>query len=146
MTSETRLFIGSLAVVPLSELRFTASRSSGPGGQHVNKTSSRMTLSFDIGASAALNSWQKRRLHQQLPTRINREGILSMHAQKHRSQGANRELLTARFVELLEAALTPPKRRRKTRPTRSSVERRLEQKKMRSRVKRRRSTRIDGEE
>jgi len=146
VTSETDLFIGSLAVVPLSELRFTASRSSGPGGQHVNKTSSRMSLSFDIDASSGLDPWQKRRLHQQLPTRISREGILSMHAQKHRSQSANRELLIARFVEMLEAALTPPKRRRKTRPSRSSVERRLEEKKRRSRVKRRRSGGIGSEE
>jgi len=127
--------------IPAGELRYSASRSSGPGGQHVNKVSSRVTLHFDVAASPTLDEAQKQRLLARLPTRIDKRGVLRLHCQKHRSQAANKELLGERFGALLCEALHRPKRRRKTRRTRAAVERRLRQKKRRAQLKRDRSRR-----
>ena len=118
-----------------SELEFSASRSSGPGGQHVNKVSSRMTLRFDVAGSPSLDDPQRERILRRLSTRITREGVLVMHAQKHRSQAANRELLVERFTELLTQAFVRRKKRKATRPTKASRERRMQQKRRRSEVK-----------
>ncbi len=127
--------------IPFAELRFTASRSSGPGGQHANKVASRVTLRFDVDATGALDESQKRRLHERLATRITREGVLHLHAQKHRSQAANRELLVERFVELVAEALEPRRARRRTKPSRAERQRRLDAKRRRGRVKAERSRR-----
>ena len=131
--------------IPAGELRYRASRSSGPGGQHVNKVSSRVTLHFDVATSPTLDEAQKQRLLARLPTRIDKRGVLRLHCQKHRSQAANKELLGERFAELLREALHRPKRRRKTRRTRAAVERRLRQKKRRAQLKRDRSRRSADE-
>jgi ribosome-associated protein len=125
--------------IPRGELRFTASRSSGPGGQHVNKVSSRVTLRFDLWDSPSLTDAQKRRIARKLATRITKEGLLMLHAQRHRSQAANRALLIERFADLLREALRRRRTRRKTRPTEAAVRRRLEQKRLRGRLKRQRS-------
>lgn len=117
------------------ELAFSASRASGPGGQNVNKVNSRVSLRFDLDGSPSLDARQKRRLHEKLATRITRDGILHLHAQKHRSQAANRELLVERFVELVAAALRRPKKRKATRPSKAARRRRLEAKRRRSRLK-----------
>lgn len=132
--------------IPESELEFTASRSSGPGGQHVNKASTRVTLSFDLRGSSSLDERQKRRITSRLSTRVTKDGVLKLHAQRHRSRSANREELVERFAALLREALRRRKRRRKTRPPRSAVERRLEDKRRRSRLKERRSSRDLGSE
>ena len=124
--------------IPDDELRFRASRSSGPGGQHVNKVNSRVTLRFDLEQSPSLTETQKQRIANTLATRITKEGLLTLHAQRHRSQAANRALLLERFVDLLRAALRPRRKRRRTKPTRATVQRRLEQKQRRSRLKRQR--------
>lgn len=128
------------------ELRFTASRSGGPGGQHVNKVNSRVTLHFDLWGSASLTDEQKRRIASRLPTRINKEGVLKLHAQRHRSQAANRAELIERFALLLHEALRLRRARRPSRPSRNSVERRLEEKKRRSRMKQRRSAKAPVEQ
>jgi ribosome-associated protein len=124
--------------IPEDELSFSASRAGGPGGQHVNKVSSRVTLRFDVGGSPSLDASRRRRLLSRLATRINRDGVLVMHCQKHRSQAANRAELRERFRELLRVALARRKKRVSTRPSRAAVRRRLEGKRRRGRLKRER--------
>lgn len=128
-----------------SELEFTASRSSGPGGQHVNKTSTRITLRFDLDASPALSEEQKALIRERLATRISKDGILSVSSQRERSQSANREAATERFVELLRSALEVDPERRPTRVPRGVRRRRLETKRKRSRLKQERSRRYEPE-
>jgi ribosome-associated protein len=116
--------------IPRSELDYRFSRSSGPGGQHAQKSDTRVEASFDVEASAALSEAQKRRV-------IAKAGpVLRAVAQDERSQWRNRELATERLVESLREALRVPRRRRPTKPTKASRERRLEQKRRRSDVKR----------
>ncbi len=124
--------------IPLSELTFTFSRSSGKGGQHVNKVNSRVTLWFDIGASASLTDEQKQLVRQRLAGRINKQSVLQLDADRRRSQGANREDVLLRFASLLRAALHVDKVRRKTKPSRGAKQRRLQQKKQRSQLKQQR--------
>ena len=99
--------------IPLSELSFTTSRSSGPGGQNVNKVNSRVSLHFSVTTSPSLTSFQKSQILTRLHTRINKEGVLLLHAQAARSQAMNREALIDRFAKLLGAALMIPKTRKK---------------------------------
>jgi ribosome-associated protein len=127
--------------IPEDELHFDASRSGGPGGQNVNKVSSRVTLTFDINASAALSDDQKVALLQKLTRRINKEGILRVISQRTRSQELNRSDATDRFSELLREALTPQPKRIKTRVPRAAHTRRVEEKKKRAVVKQTRSKR-----
>jgi ribosome-associated protein len=123
------------------ELRFSASRSSGPGGQNVNKVATRVTLRWDLTASEALSAEQKARVRERLATRINKEGVLSVSAQRERRQSANRRLAGERFVELLQQALEVPAERRATRVPQRARRRRLEEKRRRSRLKRQRARR-----
>ena len=121
--------------IPEDELQFDASRSGGPGGQNVNKVSSRVILTFDVNASVALSDDQKRTVMQKLFGRINKEGILRVISQRTRSQERNRSDATARFSELLREALTPQRKRIKTRVTKAAEARRVEEKKKRGMVK-----------
>lgn len=125
--------------IPEDELDFDASRSGGPGGQNVNKVSSRVTLTFDVNASTALSDDQKRMVMQKLAGRINKDGVLRVISQRTRSQELNRADATERFSELMREALTPQRPRVKTRTPRSARERRVEQKKKRAMVKQTRS-------
>ena len=116
--------------IPRSEIELRFSRSSGPGGQHAQKSDTRVEATFDVEASAALTPAQKRRV-------VARAGpVIRAIAQDERSQWRNRELATERLVEALREALRVPRRRRATKPTKAAVERRLEQKRRRSDVKR----------
>ena len=124
--------------IPLSELSFTFSRSSGSGGQHVNKVNSRVTLWFDVAASGSLTSDQKQLIRQRLAGRINNRGVLRLDADRRRSQGANREDVLNRFASLLRDALHVDKARRKTKPSQGAKKRRLQAKKHRSRLKKQR--------
>jgi ribosome-associated protein len=127
--------------IPENEISFTASRSGGPGGQNVNKVSSKVTLVFDVAGSIALSADQKRKVMGKLATRINNEGRLQIVSQRTRSQELNRADALTRFSDLLQRALTPLTPRIKTRiPTAVKVER-LEEKKKRAQTKRSRSTR-----
>ncbi|MCW0483614.1 alternative ribosome rescue aminoacyl-tRNA hydrolase ArfB [Gaoshiqia sediminis] len=112
-----------------SEFVFQTSRSSGPGGQNVNKVNSRVELRFDIPNSALLTDGQKEMLLKKLASKLTSEGALLVVSQEDRSQLRNKELATEKFYELLRRALKPLKRRRATRPTRASVERRIQSKK-----------------
>lgn len=121
--------------IPEAELRFTYSRSSGPGGQHVNKTSTRVTLLFDVDRSPSLDDHQRRRIRSRLATRVSAEGILRVSAQQSRSREANTEAAIRRFAELLAAALHRNAPRTPTRTTRAAKERRISEKKARARIK-----------
>jgi ribosome-associated protein len=118
--------------IPVSEIELRFSRSSGPGGQHAQKTETRVEASFDVEASAALSAAQKARV-------LRRAGpVIRAVAQDERSQARNRELAVERLVASLREALKVQRRRRPTRPTAASRERRLEQKRRRSETKQRR--------
>ena len=127
--------------IPEGEVSFTASRSGGPGGQNVNKVSSRVTLAFDVSRSAALSEDQKRKILAELASRINKDGILRIVSQRTRSQDINRTDVLERFCDLLRRALTPKRLRLKTRVPAAASERRLEKKKKRTMVKHARSKR-----
>jgi ribosome-associated protein len=116
--------------LPLSEVEFRTSRSSGPGGQHAQKTETRVEAIFDVERSGALSDVQKRRV-------VSRAGpVLRAIAQDERSQARNRELALERLVGQLREALRVPRKRRPTKPSQAAVERRLDEKRRRSRVKR----------
>ena len=125
--------------IPFSEISFTAARSSGPGGQHVNKVSTKVTLLFDLTASASLTPDQKERLRERLGNRINRNGILRVSSQEYRSQGRNRQAATDRFAALIRGALQREKPRRPTRKPWRVRETRLRLKKKRGELKKGRS-------
>lgn len=125
--------------IPAEELRFATARSSGPGGQNVNKVETRVTLLFDVAGSPTLSDEQKARVAAALPTRVNRDGVLRVMSQVHRSQAQNREAAVARFGELLRGALTPRKRRRPTRVSAGARRRRAEEKRRTSERKRERA-------
>ncbi len=122
--------------LPRAELAFRASRSGGPGGQHVNTSSTRVELLWNVAASPTLTEPQRARILEKLANRINSEGELLLAASESRSQHQNREAAVERLADLLREALHVPKARRKTRPPRAAHERRLESKKRRSETKR----------
>lgn len=122
-----------------SELFFKASRSGGPGGQNVNKLNTRVTLLFDVAGSPSLSDEQKRRILRGLATRIDKRGVLRVVSQRFRTQKANRQAAVERFVRLLAEALTPKPVRRRTKVPARARQRRLDDKKHRSRLKQQRS-------
>ena len=113
----------------LSEVSFSASRGGGPGGQNVNKVSTKMELRFPVNDSETLTETQKQRLLSKLKNRITISGELVLTSSAERTQWRNREKVTQKFFELIEKALSPPKKRIKTRPTKASKLKRLENKK-----------------
>jgi ribosome-associated protein len=125
--------------IPDAELTFTTSRSSGPGGQNVNKVNTRVTLLFDVERSPSLSQEQRGRLRERLAGRINKEGVLRVVVQRHRTQLANREAAVGRFADLVGGALTDEADRIPINVPQGVNERRLEQKRQRSRLKRERS-------
>jgi ribosome-associated protein len=112
-----------------SELKFSASRSSGPGGQNVNKVNSKVELRFQVDQSELLSENEKFMINLHCRNRINSEGELIITVQTDRSQLKNKEEAIEKFYQLITKALTPRKKRRPSAPTRSSVERRLKLKK-----------------
>lgn len=128
-------------ILPGAELHYRTARSRGPGGQNVNKTETQVELLFDVAHSPSLNEQQRHRILSKLKNLIDQEGVLHLTAQSERSQLRNREIVTARFQELLAAALRVPKKRKRTQPSTASKERRLQGKKRRGQIKQlRRST------
>ena len=129
------IVINSHLIIPAGEVAYRATRSSGPGGQHVNKVETQVELSFDVAHSPSLNEAQRQRILSRLNNLIDQDGVLHLTAQSERSQLRNREIVTARFREVLAAALRVPKKRRPTKPTAASKARRLEKKKRRGQIK-----------
>ena len=121
-----------------SEFIFSTSRSSGPGGQHVNKTETKVELRFHIPSSEILMDKEKDRLLRELANRINTEGDLIISSQEHKSQAKNKEETIEKFYELIAGALKPKKKRKRTRPSKAARERRLNEKKMQSEKKQQR--------
>ena len=122
--------------IPRSELDVRVSRSSGAGGQHVNKTSSRVEIFWSIAGSRALTDEQRTRLLDKLSSRLTTEGSIRVVASDMRSQSRNRELAEERLAELVRRSLVVPRKRKPTKPTRAAKEARLESKKLHSNKKR----------
>lgn len=123
-------------VIPASELEERATRSSGPGGQGVNTTDSAVELRWQFEDSVALSEAEKARVRDNLGTRITDDGVFILRASEQRSQHRNRAAARERLREMIATAIKPPKRRKKTRPSRAAKRRRLEEKRHRGEVKR----------
>lgn len=126
-----------------TEFTFQTSRSSGPGGQNVNKVNSKVELRFNISASTLLTDEQKEILTLKLATKINAEGFLIIVSQRDRSQLANKEDVIQKTYQLIEKALRPVKKRKSTKPSRSSIEKRLTEKRIKSDIKQNRQKHME---
>jgi ribosome-associated protein len=126
---ESHIVINQNLSIAAEEIRFRFSRSSGPGGQNVNRIESKVELLFDVSNSDSLKESQRRILLERLGSKLDSDGVLHIVDQSHRSQSRNREEAVSKFQSILEDALKPRKKRRPTRPSRASKERRLQDKK-----------------
>ncbi len=135
MLDENVLVVNEQVRIPLAELEFRFSTSSGPGGQHANRSATRAILRFDVANSPSLPEEVRQRLLQKLASRLSKEGMLQIEAQESRSQVQNRETAVLRLQTILANALQLPKKRRRTRPSRESIEKRLAAKKRHSQKK-----------
>lgn len=138
MTEPAAIRVTPTVAIPLAELSFRATRSGGPGGQHVNTSSTRIELWWDALTSPSLREEQRSQLLARLATRLTADGLLRIVASETRSQAQNRELAIERFQDVLARALAVTKRRKATRPSRAAKERRLTEKKQRGARKRER--------
>lgn len=122
----------------LTEVTYRTSRSSGKGGQHVNKTETRVELLFPLAESQLLDAIQKQRIRGYCPNRIDQDGVLHVVSEESRSQLTNKEFAQQRFLVLIDEALRPRKKRVPTKPSKASKEKRIQAKKARSETKQRR--------
>ena len=122
-------------IIPGSELTAQASVGGGPGGQHVNKSATRITLRWSIAHSQVLRPWQRTQLLERLRSRLTTDGELVLHVHQHRSQQRNLDTARERLATLVRDSLQVQKKRRPTKPTRASKKRRVDSKKRRSQVK-----------
>ena len=129
--------------IPRAELEYRASRAGGAGGQHVNTSSTRVEVRWNVSWSPVLDEEARNRVAARLASRIDREGWIRVVSSARRSQQQNREAAEARLAELVRAALVVQKRRRPTKPTRASKEARIAQKKRRGETKRQRHVELD---
>jgi ribosome-associated protein len=132
------LTVSSEVAIPRSELQYRASRAGGAGGQHVNTSSTRIELLWDLPHSVAVTAEQRERLQAKLASRLDSDGMVRVVASDRRSQQQNRQSAEERLAALVKQALVVPKKRRPTKPSRASKERRLSEKKRRSDTKRNR--------
>ena len=138
MTDDRYLTIDDTVRLPLSELTFKATRSGGPGGQHVNTSSTQVELWWDLAGSPALTDRQRTLAMERLASRLDNEGRLRLVSSKFRSQRRNKDDVVERFRQILATALTEPTPRKPTRKPRSADEVRLREKKQRGALKRQR--------
>jgi ribosome-associated protein len=139
MVDDSSLKITDTLEIPLAELHFQFSRSSGPGGQHVNRSATQVELTFDVANSPSLSDFQRARILSRLKTYIDTRGIVHLSSQTTRSQHRNRAEVVERFQQILQQALHIPKRRVPTRPPPQVKERRLAEKRRKSTIKERRA-------
>lgn len=137
------LRVGTKILIPAHELDEQASRSGGPGGQHVNKTSNRVTLRWNVMKSRSLNEDQRTRLLARLDARLTRSGDLIVHVDGHRSRRRNLDEARERLISILAEALEVPRARRPTAPSRAARRRRMDDKRHRSNLKRDRTFKDD---
>jgi ribosome-associated protein len=137
-TSDNALVIGPDLRIPLSELQYRTSRSGGPGGQHVNTSSTRVEVTWNVASSPSLSPEQRTRLLQQLATRLDTEGQLRLVSSGTRSQLRNKEDVTDRLRSTVAAALVVRKKRKPTKPSRAAKAARLAAKRKRAATKRQR--------
>jgi ribosome-associated protein len=135
MIDDGALIVNGRVRIPRAELTIRASRAGGPGGQHVNTSSTRIEVVWNIDRTVALHDADRARLRERLGGRVDSEGNVRVVAAESRSQRRNRDLAEERLVEMVRQALVIPKRRRATRPTKASVEARLTDKRRRSSTK-----------
>ncbi|MBP7735656.1 MAG: aminoacyl-tRNA hydrolase [Spirochaetes bacterium] len=131
--------ISSRLSIPDDEITITASRSSGPGGQNVNKVSTKVTLRFSVDGSGRLTAEQKSRIREKLKNAMTRDGSIVIHEESQRSQAANRKRVLEKFAALIRKALVVPKKRVPTGVSRAQKEKRLDDKKIQGRKKKSRS-------
>ena len=143
MSRDTQLFLSNGLMLDATEFGFSFVRASGPGGQNVNKVASAVELRWDLRRSNHLPVGVRLRLEALAGSRLTDEGVLIIHAQRHRTQERNRADAVERVMALVEQALHPPKPRKKTRPSRAAKRRRLDGKKRHSNKKRLRSGSYD---
>ena len=141
MADDNSLYVNAALSIPRHELDVRVSRSSGAGGQHVNKTSSRVEIFWNIGSSRALTDEQRARLQQKLASRLAADGNIRVVASDMRSQTRNREIAEERLADLIARSLIVPRKRKPTKPTKASKEARLDAKRRQSSKKRERSER-----
>jgi ribosome-associated protein len=134
------LIVSRRVVIPAADLSWTAVRSSGPGGQNVNKVASKVDLRFDLANTAALGEAEKQRLRGLAASRLDKDGRLVVTSQATRDQSRNLEDAREKLAALVKSALTPPKKRRPTKPSRAAKARRVDDKKKRSETKQARKT------
>jgi len=135
MTEENTIKINERISIPISELKLQFSTSSGPGGQHANRSATRVTLLFDIVSSPSLDEVSRARLLEKLTRRLDKQGVLRIQAQDSRSQTQNRNIAISRLMTLLADALVEPKQRVETQLPKVAQEKRLAEKKKQSRRK-----------
>ena len=143
MPTRADLYVNDALSIPRAELEARASRAGGAGGQHVNTSSTRVELAWSVAGSRALSDDQRQRLLEKLRARLTADGTLRVVASERRSQAQNREAAEARLAEVVRRGLVVPRKRRPTKPTRGSVERRLQDKKRRGERKRQRRPDVD---
>ncbi|MGE0352635.1 MAG: alternative ribosome rescue aminoacyl-tRNA hydrolase ArfB [Gemmatimonadales bacterium] len=143
MTPPPAVAVTADLAIPIAELEYRASRSGGPGGQHVNTSSTRIEVWWDIARSAVLSDEQRERLLRRLATRLDSKGRLRLVSGATRSQLSNKEEVTARLGRVVADALRVPRPRKKTRPSRAARERRLEAKRRQAAKKQNRRRRPD---
>lgn len=141
--TERALVVDASLTIPAHELSFRATRAGGPGGQHVNTSSTRVELLWSLERSRALTDAQRETLRTKLAKRLDAEGSVRVVSSAYRSQARNREAAEARLVILVRGALAVPKPRRRTKPSRHAVEKRLSSKRRMSEKKRERRPRYD---
>ena len=137
------IFVQEGVIIPEHELEITTSKSGGAGGQHVNKTESKITIRWNVKTSNAVTDEQKQRIIQNLSTRLTEDGDFIIHSSESRSQQHNRMAALKRLEKEIKKALHVPKKRMKTRISKSAKEARLQDKKYRSSVKKLRSGSFD---
>jgi ribosome-associated protein len=138
MAREGVLEVSEAVAIPRTELEYRASRAGGAGGQHVNTSSTRIELLWNVRTTSALDEAARHRVTTKLASRLDGDGWIRVVSSARRSQGQNREAAEARLAELVRAALVVPKRRKPTKPSRGAKEARLSEKKKRGDTKRQR--------